>query len=64
MNGLQSLPQWNEYFGNPTGGKLGLFNAIQVELTFLLNGEFVLIFMARPSARLVCPDRLRTEHSF
>ncbi|KDQ58455.1 hypothetical protein JAAARDRAFT_34256 [Jaapia argillacea MUCL 33604] len=29
MNGLQSLPQWAGYFGHPTGGKLGLLNAIQ-----------------------------------
>ncbi|KAF9051359.1 hexose transporter [Panaeolus papilionaceus] len=29
MNGLQSLPQWDGYFGHPTGGKLGLLNAIQ-----------------------------------
>ncbi|KIJ98739.1 hypothetical protein K443DRAFT_133322 [Laccaria amethystina LaAM-08-1] len=29
MNGLQSIPQWKNYFNNPTGGKLGLFNAIQ-----------------------------------
>jgi sugar porter (SP) family MFS transporter len=29
MNGLQSLPQWENYFHNPTGGKLGLLNAIQ-----------------------------------
>ncbi|KAF5381387.1 hypothetical protein D9615_008322 [Tricholomella constricta] len=29
MNGLQSLDQWNEYFDKPTGGKLGLLNAIQ-----------------------------------
>ncbi|KAF9467734.1 hexose transporter [Collybia nuda] len=29
MNGLQSLPYWKEYFNNPTGGKLGLLNAIQ-----------------------------------
>ncbi|KIY62646.1 general substrate transporter [Cylindrobasidium torrendii FP15055 ss-10] len=29
MNGLQSLPQWTKYFGNPTGGTLGLLNAIQ-----------------------------------
>lgn len=29
MNGLQSLPQWNGYFNNPTKGKLGLLNAIQ-----------------------------------
>lgn len=29
MNGLQSLSQWTGYFGNPTGSKLGLLNAIQ-----------------------------------
>ncbi|PPQ78613.1 hypothetical protein CVT25_010577 [Psilocybe cyanescens] len=29
MNGLQSLTQWDDYFGNPRGGKLGLLNAIQ-----------------------------------
>ncbi|KDR80298.1 hypothetical protein GALMADRAFT_62198 [Galerina marginata CBS 339.88] len=29
MNGLQSLDQWANYFGHPTGGKLGLLNAIQ-----------------------------------
>ncbi|KAF9445992.1 general substrate transporter [Macrolepiota fuliginosa MF-IS2] len=29
MNGLQSLDQWNAAFGTPTGGKLGLLNAIQ-----------------------------------
>ncbi|KAG6897286.1 hypothetical protein C0992_002826 [Termitomyces sp. T32_za158] len=29
MNGLQSLDQWNGYFNNPTGGRLGLLNAIQ-----------------------------------
>lgn len=29
MNGLQSLTQWNEAFGYPAGGKLGLLNAIQ-----------------------------------
>jgi sugar porter (SP) family MFS transporter len=29
MNGLQSLDQWKSYFNNPTGGKLGLLNAIQ-----------------------------------
>ena len=32
MNGLQSLPQWEAAFGFPTGGKLGLLNAIQVSL--------------------------------
>jgi sugar porter (SP) family MFS transporter len=29
MNGLQTLPQWVSSFNNPTGGKLGLLNAIQ-----------------------------------
>ncbi|KAN0084410.1 General substrate transporter [Tylopilus felleus] len=29
MNGLQSLTQWQSAFGNPSGGKLGLLNAIQ-----------------------------------
>ncbi|PIB02455.1 Lactose permease [Cercospora beticola] len=29
MNGLQALPQWREYFGNPTGALLGLVNAAQ-----------------------------------
>ncbi|KAK7043853.1 hypothetical protein VNI00_008018 [Paramarasmius palmivorus] len=27
LNGLQSLPQWNQYFGNPSGATLGLINA-------------------------------------
>ncbi|KAI0918709.1 hypothetical protein AcV5_002627 [Taiwanofungus camphoratus] len=29
MNSFQSLPQWENYFNNPQGGKLGLLNAIQ-----------------------------------
>jgi sugar porter (SP) family MFS transporter len=29
MNGLQSLDQWKNAFNNPTGGMLGLLNAIQ-----------------------------------
>ncbi|KAI0762183.1 general substrate transporter [Trametes elegans] len=29
MNGLQSLPQWNDAFDHPNGGKLGLLSAIQ-----------------------------------
>ncbi|KAF5314555.1 hypothetical protein D9611_007223 [Ephemerocybe angulata] len=29
MNGLQSIDHWRLYFGDPKGGKLGLFNAIQ-----------------------------------
>ncbi|KAK7056690.1 hypothetical protein VNI00_002407 [Paramarasmius palmivorus] len=27
LNGLQSLPQWNQYFGNPSGATLGLMGA-------------------------------------
>jgi len=30
MNGLQTLPQWAEEFGNPTGTTLGLVNAAMV----------------------------------
>lgn len=29
MNSLQSVSNWQDYFGHPVGGKLGLFNAIQ-----------------------------------
>ncbi|GBE83821.1 Lactose permease [Sparassis crispa] len=29
MNGFQSLGQWEDYFNNPQGGKLGVLNAIQ-----------------------------------
>ncbi|KAJ7599031.1 hexose transporter [Mycena floridula] len=29
MNGLQSVPQWRDYFHNPQSGQLGLLNAIQ-----------------------------------
>lgn len=29
MNGLQALPQWQQYFGNPQGALLGLVNAAQ-----------------------------------
>ncbi|EWZ28275.1 hypothetical protein AU210_012190 [Fusarium oxysporum f. sp. radicis-cucumerinum] len=28
MNGLQTLPQWREYFENPTGALLGAMNAV------------------------------------
>ena len=34
MNGLQSLTQWTTYFNNPSGGRLGLLNAIQACLLF------------------------------
>ena len=37
MNGLQSLTQWNSYFNNPTRGKLGLLNAIQVSVILRLS---------------------------
>ena len=29
MNGLQSVNNWKQYFNNPSGGELGLLNAIQ-----------------------------------
>ncbi|KAK7676718.1 hypothetical protein QCA50_020294 [Cerrena zonata] len=29
LNSFQSLPTWQSYFNNPTGGRLGLLNAIQ-----------------------------------
>ncbi|KAB8255192.1 general substrate transporter [Aspergillus pseudonomiae] len=29
MNGLQSIPEWKSYFGNPTGSILGVVNAAQ-----------------------------------
>jgi MFS family permease len=29
MNGLQSIAQWKEYFGNPSGSVLGIVNAAQ-----------------------------------
>lgn len=28
MNGLQTLPQWKQYFDNPTGAMLGAMNAV------------------------------------
>jgi hypothetical protein len=34
MNGLQSLPQWENYFNFPTKGKLGLLSSIQVRQCF------------------------------
>lgn len=29
MNGLKSITQWQTYFGNPSGGVLGVVNAAQ-----------------------------------
>jgi len=46
MNGLQSLTQWTGYFNNPSGGRLGLLNAIQACFLCLLqtrNDDMVLI---------------------
>ena len=62
MNGLQSLPQWKQYFNNPKGGKLGLLNAIQVGLLSSSRDVFVLTRMARTLARLVCL-RLAQDHN-
>lgn len=42
MNGLQSLTQWEEDFNFPTGGMLGLLNAIQVTRRFF-SDDFDLI---------------------
>jgi len=45
MNGLQSLTQWTDYFNNPSGGRLGLLNAIQACFLGLLqtrNDDMVL----------------------
>jgi len=40
MNGLQSLTQWAEYFNKPTGGRLGLLNAIQVSIPLPQPSKF------------------------
>lgn len=37
MNSFQSLTLWNDYFGSPSGGKLGLLNAIQVSSSALFQ---------------------------
>lgn len=39
MNGLQTLENWRDYFDNPQGGLLGLFNAIQVSVEHVCYGE-------------------------
>lgn len=39
MNGLQSLTQWESAFNNPSGGMLGLLNAIQV--SWFLGVRFI-----------------------
>lgn len=44
MNGLQSLPYWDEYFGKPRGSKLGLLNAIQVRAINSATLVLLLIF--------------------
>jgi hypothetical protein len=52
MNGLQSLTQWKDAFNNPTGGKLGLLNAIQVNhpIAFV---HFSVLMSRRTSAPLL-----------
>jgi hypothetical protein len=30
MNGLQVMDTWQDFFDHPTGGRLGILNAIQV----------------------------------
>ncbi|KAL2802466.1 major facilitator superfamily domain-containing protein [Aspergillus granulosus] len=44
MNGLQSVSHWQSYFGTPTGGTLGFFNA-----AYLLGGVFG-VFLISPMA--------------
>jgi DNA-binding transcriptional regulator YiaG len=39
MNGLQSLPQWESAFNNPSGSKLGLLNAIQASFFCTCVGD-------------------------
>lgn len=61
MNGLQSLTQWSGYFGNPTGGKLGLLNAIQVSASLCLFAKLLLNTPTFPSTLAVwqrIPSRL------
>lgn len=37
LNGMQSLPQWNKEFGNPTGGRLGaMVNGVVFGVLFSL----------------------------
>jgi MFS family permease len=52
MNGLQSLRQWQEYFGHPTGALLGLVNAAQSAGSVVVL-PFVGIFSDRYGRRLV-----------
>lgn len=66
MNGLQTLENWRDYFDNPQGGLLGLFNAIQVsysspdipcEVPALTDKKNIGTIVALPFAP-ICNDRL------
>lgn len=44
MNGLQTLPQWKDYFNSPTGAILGAMNAVYPA------GKIVALFLVAPLA--------------
>ncbi|KAJ5292305.1 uncharacterized protein N7443_008258 [Penicillium atrosanguineum] len=51
MNGLQSIAEWKEYFGNPSGSLLGVVNAAQ-SIGSVLSLPFVGILSDRIGRRL------------
>lgn len=44
LNGMQALPQWEEYFGSPSGGKLGA----------MVNGIVFGVLIALPFSSFLC----------
>ncbi|OAA67802.1 General substrate transporter [Akanthomyces lecanii RCEF 1005] len=44
LNGMQALPQWEKYFGSPSGGKLGA----------MVNGIVFGVLIALPFSSLLC----------
>lgn len=44
LNGMQALPQWNAYFGTPSGGNLGA----------LVNGIVFGVLLALPISSILC----------
>jgi MFS family permease len=44
LNGMQALPQWNEYFGTPSGGRLGA----------MVNGIVFGVLIALPFTSILC----------
>ncbi|KAJ6014882.1 hypothetical protein N7540_009473 [Penicillium herquei] len=51
MNGLQSLTEWKDYFGNPTGAVLGVVNAAQ-SIGSVISLPFIGILSDRIGRRL------------